>query len=133
MQGAESATVRPIRWGCRDDGRHVCAGGVGRLRRGDLDVAVRPDRPHAADADLADADLARTARRQSEGSAGALRSSSNSRSANAMTSSRCRLLRRARKLLMSRRPKAVISSAFNAASLGGIWMRLAADLPGLQP
>lgn len=77
--------------------------------------------------------LPRAFRPQSEGSAGALCSSSNSRSANAMSSSRCRLLRRARKLFMSLRPKAVVSSAFNAASLGGIGMRLAANLPGLQP
>ncbi len=92
------------------------------------EVAVRADR-HV----WADADLARARRRQSEGVAGARSSSSSSRSAYAMSSSRCRLLRRARKLFISRRPEVVVSSAFNAASLGGIRMRLAANLQGLQP
>jgi hypothetical protein len=50
-----------------------------------------------------------------------------------MTSSRCRLSRNLRKLRISRRPKAVASSALNAASFGGIWMQSTADIPDFKP
>lgn len=82
---------------------------------------------------LADAELAGARRHYSDGSAGTACSCSTSRSACAMSSSRRCLQRRARKLLMSRSPSAVVSSAFNAASLCGIGLGLAADLPGLRP
>ena len=115
----ESASARSA----ADDRRHVGAGRAGRLRRHDVEVALQPDRP-----DGTDADMARSGRDQSPGSAGAFDCSSTNRSASAMSSSRCPLLRNCRKLFIKRSPETVTSSLFIAAGSGGIGMQFTADI-----